>query len=509
MAPEVAAQRQLGAFAENMGFAVPESRRRSRAMSITKFVDPGIEVGPDDDTVSPLFGTRFTLPRQSVVAVGSFLEGIRRRNMEDPEMPLMRADIRDAPAALEAVGGYADSAPAPSSVVPLARLSPAATAATPATTTTTTPTTTTADTAMSCAAQVPELSLPDLSDQALEDALALDLDLNMSFDKDMFLNSGMSGGDRAPRRKSLVNDFHLGTERRRRHSSWSQFVSSPWLTEVAEEVTVPDVLTTPCLSSDRCGAASGDDAGVIPPPLLESTSSYTSVNSLESTESYTSIDSATDAVSIAGDLGDDLATILSFNAFNGPDDATTLVSTTTTTTAPSAATTTSAAAAAAASSSSSPRRRGGRGRAKATERKAVEEKPVFTTSRAGRKRSPTKKARAAAAAAALVSTTKSSRRRQKHQCPYCDKLLDTKYKLERHVRTHTGEKPFACQVCDSRFNQKSSLKTHSTIHAKAVLRDPRTTKEVVAMYTVNGYTFEALGIPYASYVHEAIQKQRK
>jgi len=89
-----------------------------------------------------------------------------------------------------------------------------------------------------------------------------------------------------------------------------------------------------------------------------------------------------------------------------------------------------------------------------------------------------------------------SRRRHKHPCPYCEKNLDTKYKLERHIRTHTGEKPFQCEVCKTRFNQKSSLKTHSTIHAKALLKDSETTKEVIENYTVNGHTLEALGIPY-------------
>lgn len=100
-----------------------------------------------------------------------------------------------------------------------------------------------------------------------------------------------------------------------------------------------------------------------------------------------------------------------------------------------------------------------------------------------------------------------SRRRHKHPCPYCEKNLDTKYKLERHVRTHTGEKPFECEVCKTRFNQKSSLKTHSTIHAKAFLRTPGSSMEMVENYTVNGHTLEALGIPYASYVYDRIQNQ--
>jgi hypothetical protein len=98
--------------------------------------------------------------------------------------------------------------------------------------------------------------------------------------------------------------------------------------------------------------------------------------------------------------------------------------------------------------------------------------------------------------------------RQKHECPHCEKCLDTKYKLARHVRTHTGEKPFKCEVCQVRFNQKSSLKTHSSIHAKATLRDPSTTRRMVENFTINGHTFDALGIPYAAFVYDAIAKQR-
>ena len=108
----------------------------------------------------------------------------------------------------------------------------------------------------------------------------------------------------------------------------------------------------------------------------------------------------------------------------------------------------------------------------------------------------------------MKTTPKSPRRTHRHQCPHCDKLLDTKYKLERHVRTHTGEKPFKCEVCTARFNQKSSLKTHSTIHARAVLRDPSTTKATIESYTINGHNFDDLGIPYAGFVYDAIHKQR-
>ena len=129
-------------------------------------------------------------------------------------------------------------------------------------------------------------------------------------------------------------------------------------------------------------------------------------------------------------------------------------------------------------------------------------------SRAKTSSKATKKAATQHGGAVEAAPRSPGRRRQRHLCPHCDKLLDTKYKLERHVRTHTGEKPFKCEMCPARFNQKSSLKTHSTIHAKAVLRDPSTTKTMIERYAVNGYTFEAMGIPYAGFVYDAIHKQR-
>merc|ERR1712227_540456 len=48
--------------------------------------------------------------------------------------------------------------------------------------------------------------------------------------------------------------------------------------------------------------------------------------------------------------------------------------------------------------------------------------------------------------------------------PGCDRGFVRKESFVAHVRSHTGERPFMCNICGNRFKQKTHLKTHMVVH---------------------------------------------
>ena len=60
------------------------------------------------------------------------------------------------------------------------------------------------------------------------------------------------------------------------------------------------------------------------------------------------------------------------------------------------------------------------------------------------------------------------------KCITCDYTARTKGNLDNHMRKHTGERPFICKICSKSYTQKSSLNTHiKTVHSDNMLGPPK------------------------------------
>ena len=63
-----------------------------------------------------------------------------------------------------------------------------------------------------------------------------------------------------------------------------------------------------------------------------------------------------------------------------------------------------------------------------------------------------------------------------HVCPVCQKAFNRKFNLKTHRRVHTGERPFNCKFCPRAFSHKKDQVKHERVclACPAVLRFGRT-----------------------------------
>ncbi|GAB1599359.1 PR domain zinc finger protein 10-like [Argonauta hians] len=51
-----------------------------------------------------------------------------------------------------------------------------------------------------------------------------------------------------------------------------------------------------------------------------------------------------------------------------------------------------------------------------------------------------------------------------HSCTVCGRSYTTPSKLQRHVRVHSGERPYMCNLCGRRFTRSDHVKQHMKVH---------------------------------------------
>ncbi|XP_055326037.1 zinc finger protein 84-like [Sitodiplosis mosellana] len=62
--------------------------------------------------------------------------------------------------------------------------------------------------------------------------------------------------------------------------------------------------------------------------------------------------------------------------------------------------------------------------------------------------------------------------RRCYECHLCKKFIGSvKTNMERHMRTHSGDKPFQCELCHTQFTSKGSHQRHLNLHQKRTFRN--------------------------------------
>ncbi|XP_035659002.1 transcription factor HIVEP3-like [Branchiostoma floridae] len=68
----------------------------------------------------------------------------------------------------------------------------------------------------------------------------------------------------------------------------------------------------------------------------------------------------------------------------------------------------------------------------------------------------------------LAKQEKKQKKAGRHVCPYCGRGCAKPSVLKKHIRSHTGERPYPCVPCGFAFKTKSNLYKHRKSHAHAL-----------------------------------------
>lgn len=89
---------------------------------------------------------------------------------------------------------------------------------------------------------------------------------------------------------------------------------------------------------------------------------------------------------------------------------------------------------------------------------------------------------------------------QSYVCQVCGIDKKCKSQLERHVIIHTGERPYACDLCPARFNRSGNLQQHKRrMHGVGKLLNEESTS---TLSDENGDSFDSVLAPALSYKQE-------